>query len=82
MAKRQMRLYTKEIPNGINKVINFPLSIVMKTGAVFFYRILKMENDHLKVANMRKQIKNIKISDIEEIIIEAEDIKHAQKSIN
>lgn len=82
MTKRQMRIYTNEIPSVIDKFLNLPVSVIMKTGAVFLFRILKMNDDYLKVEDLRKKIQKIKITDIEEIIIEAENPHYAQKSIN
>ncbi len=82
MTKRQLRLYSQDIPSGIDKVINLPVSFIMKSGAVYLFRILEMNNGFLKVEDLRTQIQKIKISDVDEIIIEAEDQYHAQKSIN
>jgi hypothetical protein len=70
MTKRQLRLYTQDIPSGIEKALNLPLSIVMKTGEVYLFKILEMNNGYLEVEDMRKLRQKIQISDIEEIIIE------------
>lgn len=77
MTKRQMRIFTQEIPSGIEKIKNLPLSIIMKSGAVFLFRILEMNNNHLLVEDMRQQRHNIKISDIEEIVLETKDQLYA-----
>lgn len=70
MTKRQKRISGDEIPKELLKTPDQPVSLILRSGQVYYFRIMKINEFSLEVADMRNIRKEINFENIDEIILD------------